>query len=72
MGITAEQGQRPKPNGTLNKDGQWVDPNGKLISDEITKDWDKGRGVKYPKHIRDQMAKPKRGRKAKQSGKTGD
>ena len=56
---------KKKVSGTLNKDGEWVDSNGKLLPNEVTKNWDKGNNVKYPKHIRDQMNKPKRGRKPK-------
>ena len=45
--------------GTLNKEGQWQDANGNLLSNEVTKGWDKGKNVKYPKGAQNQAAQKK-------------
>ena len=41
-----------KVTGTLNKDGSWVDVNGTILSDEVTKGCFKGDNVQYPAHVR--------------------
>jgi len=48
-----------KKSSTLNKDGQWQDGNGNLLSAEETKGWDKGKNVKYPKGAQNQTGQKK-------------